>query len=150
MKFIWTGWRLRIERGETTKNEEETASFDSQVCCLAYDDVIMITLIPQAMCYLSYLLWPLVVGGAAYSLFYTAHRSWYSWVINSLVNGMAWLKKLAYCFAKCNLLMLKILLISYHTHIVGQEILCTILHIKIPNGSSIMTEILMKFIFEGT
>ena len=39
------------------------------------------------MRYLSYLLWPLVVGGAVYSLLYTAYRSWYSWIINSLVNG---------------------------------------------------------------
>lgn len=31
LKIVWTGWRLRIERGETTKNEEETANFDSQV-----------------------------------------------------------------------------------------------------------------------
>ncbi|XP_065913590.1 lipid scramblase CLPTM1L-like [Dysidea avara] len=71
LKFIWTGFWLKIERGKTTKNEEETASFDS-----------------QAMGYLSYLLWPLVLGGAVYSLLYVAHRSWYSWVINSLVNGV--------------------------------------------------------------
>jgi len=31
LKFIWTGFWFKIERGKTTKNEEETASFDSQV-----------------------------------------------------------------------------------------------------------------------
>ena len=31
LKLVWRGWMLSIERGETTKNEEETANFDSQV-----------------------------------------------------------------------------------------------------------------------
>lgn len=38
--------------------------------------------------YLSYILYPLVIGGALYSLFYSPHKSWYSWVIHSLVNGV--------------------------------------------------------------
>ncbi|ALC48767.1 CG4332 [Drosophila busckii] len=42
----------------------------------------------QGMRYLSYLLYPLCVAGAIYSLIYQPHRSWYSWTLNSLVNGV--------------------------------------------------------------
>ncbi|XP_017052179.1 cleft lip and palate transmembrane protein 1-like protein [Drosophila ficusphila] len=42
----------------------------------------------QGMRYLSYLLYPLCFGGAVYSLLYQPHRSWYSWTLNSLVNGV--------------------------------------------------------------
>lgn len=42
----------------------------------------------QAMIYLSYLLYPLCICGALYSLLYQPHKSWYSWTINSLVNGV--------------------------------------------------------------
>ncbi|KAH8265137.1 hypothetical protein KR044_001563 [Drosophila immigrans] len=42
----------------------------------------------EGMRYLSYLLYPLCVAGAVYSLIYQPHRSWYSWTLNSLVNGV--------------------------------------------------------------
>uniref|UniRef100_A0A1L8D907 Lipid scramblase CLPTM1L n=1 Tax=Nyssomyia neivai TaxID=330878 RepID=A0A1L8D907_9DIPT len=42
----------------------------------------------QAMKYLSYVLYPLCVVGAVYSLLYQSHKSWYSWAINSMVNGV--------------------------------------------------------------
>lgn len=42
----------------------------------------------ESMRYLSYLLYPLVITGAIYSLLYQPHKSWYSWSINSLVNGV--------------------------------------------------------------
>ncbi|CAL7941054.1 unnamed protein product [Xylocopa violacea] len=42
----------------------------------------------ESMHYLSYLLYPLVIGGAIYSLLYQPHKSWYSWSINSMVNGV--------------------------------------------------------------
>uniref|UniRef100_A0A4W3JYN7 Lipid scramblase CLPTM1L n=1 Tax=Callorhinchus milii TaxID=7868 RepID=A0A4W3JYN7_CALMI len=42
----------------------------------------------QAMKYLSYVLYPLCFGGAVYSLLNVKYKSWYSWLINSLVNGV--------------------------------------------------------------
>ena len=42
----------------------------------------------EAMRYLSWVLYPLCVGGAVYSLLYTPHKSWYSWTIQTTVNGV--------------------------------------------------------------
>jgi Cleft lip and palate transmembrane protein 1 (CLPTM1) len=39
-----------------------------------------------ATSHLMHLVVPLVVGYAAYSLLYRTHKSWYSWVLNSLVG----------------------------------------------------------------
>lgn len=40
----------------------------------------------QAMTYLGYALYPLVGGYAIYSLYFNEHKSWYSWVLSSLVG----------------------------------------------------------------
>jgi hypothetical protein len=42
----------------------------------------------EAMRYLSYVLYPLVGGYAVYSLIYNTHKSWYSWILNSLVTSV--------------------------------------------------------------
>lgn len=42
----------------------------------------------QGMKYLLYILFPLCICGAFYSLLYNQHKSWYSWTISSLVNGV--------------------------------------------------------------
>lgn len=42
----------------------------------------------EAMRYLSYALYPLVGGYATYALIYETHKSWYSWVLNSLVGAV--------------------------------------------------------------
>ncbi|CAI5736339.1 unnamed protein product [Hyaloperonospora brassicae] len=39
-----------------------------------------------AVAHLSYILWPLIVGQAAYTLVYGVHKSWYSWVVSSLTS----------------------------------------------------------------
>lgn len=59
----------------------------------------------QAMKYLMYLLYPLCVIGAIYSLIYEPHRGWYSWTVHSMVNGV-------YAFGF--LFMLPQLFINYH------------------------------------
>lgn len=41
-----------------------------------------------AMKYLSWILYPLCIGGAIYSLIFTPHKSWYSWTIQTTVNGV--------------------------------------------------------------
>lgn len=43
-----------------------------------YDDL--------AMVYLSYVLYPLVIGYSIYSLIYESHKSWYSWILSSLTG----------------------------------------------------------------
>lgn len=40
------------------------------------------------MVYLSYALYPLVIGYAIYALKYETHKSWYSWILNSLVGAV--------------------------------------------------------------
>ena len=42
----------------------------------------------DAMRYMSYVLYPLVAGYAGYALIYETHKSWYSWIVNSLVGAV--------------------------------------------------------------
>lgn len=63
--------KLRFHTNSNDAAEVKTREFDA-----------------ESMRYLSYLLYPLVIGGAIYSLLYQPHKSWYSWSINSLVNGV--------------------------------------------------------------
>jgi len=60
-----------LKFGEDSKVEADTAELDG-----------------VAMRYLSWVLYPLCVGGAVYSLIYTPHKSWYSWTIQTTVNGV--------------------------------------------------------------
>ncbi|KAJ8927869.1 hypothetical protein NQ314_019613 [Rhamnusium bicolor] len=66
----WKGLKFNGSRKETSE-EKKTREYDE-----------------ECMRYLSYLLYPLCVSAAAYSLLYQPHKSWYSWTINSLVNGV--------------------------------------------------------------
>ncbi|XP_078047511.1 lipid scramblase CLPTM1L [Augochlora pura] len=64
-------FKLRLHTNSKNVAEVKTREFDA-----------------ESMRYLSYLLYPLVICGAIYSLLYQPHKSWYSWSINSLVNGV--------------------------------------------------------------
>ena len=64
-------WNISVSIGKSTDVEKTTESFDQ-----------------QAITYLSYVMYPLCVFGAIYSLYYIPHKSWYSWIIQSLVNGV--------------------------------------------------------------
>ncbi|XP_046389208.1 cleft lip and palate transmembrane protein 1-like protein [Ischnura elegans] len=77
LKFNFSnrGWiPLKIhfgDGGENSAAEKETRNFDA-----------------ESMKYLSYILYPLCLGGAVYSLIYHPHKGWYSWCVHSLVNGV--------------------------------------------------------------
>ena len=72
LKFQWRGFgRLPIEFGSLSSVEEETQGFDS-----------------TAFQYLSYIMYPLVAGGAIYSLIYLQYSSWWSWLVHSAANGI--------------------------------------------------------------
>nr|XP_021487079.1 cleft lip and palate transmembrane protein 1-like protein isoform X3 [Meriones unguiculatus] len=71
MTVAWTGLRPVFQFGTHSESERKTEKYDA-----------------QAMKYLSYLLYPLCVGGAVYSLLNIKYKSWYSWLINSFVNGV--------------------------------------------------------------
>ena len=60
ISIVW-GLPPRLSFGTRTSEELKTAAFDS-----------------QSMTYLSYLLYPLCVAGAVYSLLYTPHKRWVS------------------------------------------------------------------------
>nr|XP_023022991.1 cleft lip and palate transmembrane protein 1-like protein [Leptinotarsa decemlineata] len=66
----WKGLKFNKDHKETN-DEKRTREYDE-----------------ECMKYLSYLLYPLCVGAAVYSLLFQPHRSWYSWTINSMVNAV--------------------------------------------------------------
>jgi len=65
-KYNWKFWQ-RSSDSETT----ETDQLDK-----------------EGVRYLSYILWPLCIGGAIYSLLYLEHKSWQQWFLSSVVNGV--------------------------------------------------------------
>jgi Cleft lip and palate transmembrane protein 1 (CLPTM1) len=73
LEVSWSGVKVKtVEESENLKNAEiRTREVDR-----------------EAMRYLSYLLYPLCLCGAIYSLIYQPHKSWYSWTLNSMVNGV--------------------------------------------------------------
>ena len=83
LNFLWINFEFQsyflfsFSKGLSRKDEKNseaeqtTEKFDS-----------------EAMRYLSFILIPLLIGGAIYSLLYTPHKSWKSWTIQSLVNAV--------------------------------------------------------------
>ncbi|CAF4789300.1 unnamed protein product [Pieris macdunnoughi] len=66
-----SGGRVRVWREAGDAGEQQTARADA-----------------EAMRYLALVLYPLCAAGAIYSLLYEPHRSWYSWALHSVVNGV--------------------------------------------------------------
>lgn len=60
-----------LVKQDTTEDEEKTNEFDS-----------------SGFIYLTYVLWPLILGYAGYSLIYYEQKSWYSWFISSAASGV--------------------------------------------------------------
>ncbi|XP_013188755.2 lipid scramblase CLPTM1L [Amyelois transitella] len=71
LRISFSGWRPRVWRAAGDAAERSTARADA-----------------EAMRYLSMLLYPLCVAGAVYSLVFEPHKSWYSWALHSIVNGV--------------------------------------------------------------
>lgn len=71
VRVSWSGWKPRVWRDVPDAAERSTAAADA-----------------EAMKYLSMLLYPLCLAGAVYSLLYEPHKSWYSWALHSVVNGV--------------------------------------------------------------
>ncbi|XP_058808355.1 lipid scramblase CLPTM1L [Phymastichus coffea] len=73
-RFIWSESivpKIKFDWSQCTSAETKTREFDA-----------------ECMKYFSYLLYPLVGLGAIYSLLYLPHKSWYSWCIHSMANGV--------------------------------------------------------------
>merc|ERR1712156_544754 len=88
--LIPAGVGALIEMWKVTKALHITFSFSKGVSFGADSAVEASTaeLDSTAMKYLSWVLYPLCLGGAVYSLVYTPHKSWYSWTIQTTVNGV--------------------------------------------------------------
>ena len=77
VRIVWPSqsekriWCPRIILGNEKSSERATNEFDN-----------------KALHYLTFLMVPLVTIGAIYSLVYVPHKSVYSWIIQSLVNGV--------------------------------------------------------------
>ncbi|ORX59038.1 cleft lip and palate transmembrane 1 [Hesseltinella vesiculosa] len=72
-ELVWTPGRLlptlAAQKVETTQEEDETAKYDA-----------------IAFKYLTWISYPLLGGYAIYSLYYEEHKSWYSFVLKTLVE----------------------------------------------------------------
>ncbi|KAK9526766.1 hypothetical protein VZT92_015449 [Zoarces viviparus] len=71
IQVSWKGGKPTFLFGKLDESERRTEEYDT-----------------LAMKYLSYLLYPMCIGGAVYALIFQRYKSWYSWLINSLVNGV--------------------------------------------------------------
>ncbi|XP_031154577.1 cleft lip and palate transmembrane protein 1-like protein isoform X1 [Sander lucioperca] len=65
----WKSSKLHVNK--TDEEERKTVEYDT-----------------QASRYLSYLVYPLCISGAIFSLAYLRQKSYYSWLVNSLVTGV--------------------------------------------------------------
>jgi hypothetical protein len=75
-------WKIKkavvIKKVSWNSFSVEAAQSYSQTETAGYDQI--------AMLHLQYVMYPLLVGFAVYSLLYGTHKSWYSWVVSSLTQ----------------------------------------------------------------
>ncbi|CAH8853503.1 unnamed protein product [Trichobilharzia szidati] len=71
MTKLSISFRKGIQWGERSKAEKATDQLDAEF-----------------MRWLMYIMLPLCIGGSIYSLVYLPHRSWYSWCLETMVNGV--------------------------------------------------------------
>ncbi|XP_018541557.1 lipid scramblase CLPTM1L isoform X2 [Lates calcarifer] len=69
IQFQWKSSKLHVNKLD--EEERKTVEYDT-----------------QASRYLSYLVYPLCISGAIFSLAYLRQKSYYSWLVNSLVTGV--------------------------------------------------------------
>ncbi|KAK5862558.1 hypothetical protein PBY51_017940 [Eleginops maclovinus] len=69
IQFQWRSSKLHVTKLD--EEERKTVEYDT-----------------QASRYLSYLVYPLCISGAIFSLAYLRQKSYYSWLVNSLVTGV--------------------------------------------------------------
>ncbi|CDW59184.1 cleft lip and palate transmembrane protein [Trichuris trichiura] len=71
VSFKRKGLLPRMELGLATSDESKSDQLDS-----------------EGMHYMNYVMVPLVIIGAGYSLLFVPHTSWYSWLLQSMANGV--------------------------------------------------------------
>ena len=101
--LIPAGVGALIEIWKVTKALHITFSFSTGISFGADSAVEASTaeLDSTAMKYLSWVLYPLCLGGAIYSLVYTPHKSWYSWTIQVLYRSSNYIINLIFfCFRR--------------------------------------------------
>lgn len=90
MVLLSVGLGLLIEIWKITKAADVTIEWKGSIPILKIKDKQSYKATKkfddEAMKYLYYILYPLVIGYAIYSLIYETHKSWYSWIISSLAG----------------------------------------------------------------
>lgn len=71
VSVTWKGWIPQLHMEDKQSYASKTKEFDD-----------------MAMQKLSYVLYVIVIGYSIYALVYETHKSWYSWILSSLVGAV--------------------------------------------------------------